>query len=60
MDDDITTTVTAVAATELGVSAADAVFTDNRADNVRSAQALGITGHVFTSPPALRSFLTSL
>jgi len=45
---------------ELGVPAADAVFTDNRADNVRSAQALGITGHVFTSPPALRSFLTSL
>jgi putative hydrolase of the HAD superfamily len=45
---------------ELGVSAADAVFTDNRADNVRAAETLGITGHVFTSPPALRAFLASL
>jgi putative hydrolase of the HAD superfamily len=43
-----------------GVSADNAIFTDNREDNVVSARALGITGHVFTSPPALRSFLTSL
>lgn len=43
-----------------GVSAADAVFIDNRDRNVRGAEAIGITGHVFTGVPALRSFLTSL
>ena len=43
-----------------GVSADNAIFTDNREDNVVSAQALGITGHVFTGAPALRSFLTSV
>lgn len=43
-----------------GVSAADAVFIDNRDRNVRGAEAVGITGHVFTGVPALRSFLTSL
>jgi putative hydrolase of the HAD superfamily len=45
---------------ELGVTAAEAVFIDNRAENVRGAESLGITGHVFTSPPELRSFLTGL
>ncbi|MBO0804282.1 MAG: HAD family phosphatase [Nocardiopsaceae bacterium] len=44
----------------LGIQAADAVFTDNRADNVLGAEALGFTGHVFTTPAALRAFLTSL
>jgi putative hydrolase of the HAD superfamily len=44
----------------LGVTAADAIFTDNREDNVRAAEALGITGHVFTGPGGLRAFLTSL
>jgi putative hydrolase of the HAD superfamily len=43
----------------LGVSAGEAVFVDNREDNVRSAQALGITGHVFTSAAELRRFLGS-
>jgi putative hydrolase of the HAD superfamily len=42
------------------VSAADAVFIDNKEGNVRGAEALGITGHVFTGVPGLRSFLTSL
>jgi putative hydrolase of the HAD superfamily len=42
----------------LGVTAADAIFTDNREDNVRAAEALGITGHVFTSPDELRALLT--
>lgn len=41
----------------LGVSAGQAVFVDNREDNVRSAQDLGITGHVFTSAAQLRTFL---
>jgi putative hydrolase of the HAD superfamily len=44
---------------ELGVPADQAIFIDNREDNVRSAQALGITGHVFTSAPELRRFLES-
>jgi putative hydrolase of the HAD superfamily len=48
------------ALSELGVSGGDAIFTDNREDNVRGAETLGITGHVFTAPAELRSFLTSL
>ena len=45
---------------DLGVSAADAVFIDNRESNVRGAEGIGITGHVFTGVLALREFLTSL
>jgi len=45
---------------DLGISAAEAVFTDNRETNVRGAQALGITGHLFTDATALRAFLASL
>lgn len=45
---------------ELGITAEQMVFTDNRADNVAGAEALGITGHVFTDAASLRSFLTSL
>lgn len=45
---------------ELGVAGSEAVFTDNREDNVRGAETLGITGHVFTTAPELRSFLVSL
>lgn len=45
---------------DLGISAAQAVFIDDREANVRSAQALGITGHVFTGVTALRAFLESL
>ena len=44
----------------LSVSPAEAIFIDNRAANVAGAEAIGITGHVFTTPAALRSFLTSL
>ena len=43
-----------------GVSAADTVFVDNKESNVRGAEALGMTGHVFTGAPGLRDFLTSL
>jgi putative hydrolase of the HAD superfamily len=45
---------------DLGISAAQAVFIDNRAANVRGAQTLGITGHLFTDVTALRAFLASL
>jgi putative hydrolase of the HAD superfamily len=45
---------------DLGISPAEAVFIDNREENVRGAMALGITGHLFNAPPALRAFLTSL
>lgn len=45
---------------DLGIAPAEMVFTDNRADNVAGAEALGITGHVFTGAAALRSFLESL
>ena len=45
---------------DLGISAADAVFTDDREANVRAAQALGITGHLFTDATTLRAFLESL
>ena len=44
----------------LGISPAEAVFIDNRVTNVRAAESLGITGHVFTGVPALRAFLASL
>jgi putative hydrolase of the HAD superfamily len=45
---------------DLGITAQQMVFTDNRADNVAGAEALGITGHVFTDAASLRSFLVSL
>jgi putative hydrolase of the HAD superfamily len=44
---------------DLGISATEAVFIDDRADNVRGAQELGITGHVFTDAGTLRAFLQS-
>jgi putative hydrolase of the HAD superfamily len=45
---------------DLGITPAEAVFIDNRAANVAGAQALGITGHVFTGAAALRTFLAAL
>ena len=44
---------------DLGIGAASAVFIDNRQANIRGAQALGITGHLFTDAAALRAFLVS-
>lgn len=46
--------------TELGVTPAETVFIDNKEDNVRGAEALGIAGHVFTSPQELRAYLEGL
>jgi putative hydrolase of the HAD superfamily len=45
---------------DLGITPAEAVFVDNREPNVRGAEKLGITGHVFTDPGSLRAFLASL
>jgi putative hydrolase of the HAD superfamily len=45
---------------DLAIRADEAVFIDNNEANVRSAQALGITGHLFTDVTALRAFLASL
>jgi putative hydrolase of the HAD superfamily len=45
---------------DLGISAEAAVFIDNVEANVRGAEALGITGHLFTGVTALRAFLASL
>ena len=42
---------------DLGISAAEAVFIDNREANVRGAEAAGVTGHLFTGVTALRAFL---
>jgi putative hydrolase of the HAD superfamily len=36
------------------------VFIDNRERNVRGAESIGITGHVYTDPGSLRAFLESL
>ena len=44
---------------DLRISAAEAVFIDNREANVRGAEVLGITGHLFTDVTTLRAFLAS-
>ena len=38
----------------------DLVFVDNREANVRGAESIGVTGHVYTDPASLRAFLESL
>jgi putative hydrolase of the HAD superfamily len=45
---------------DLGIPAAEAIFIDNKADNVRGAELLSITGHVFVDPATLRAFLESV
>lgn len=45
---------------DLGITPAEAIFIDNRETNVAGAEALGITGHVFTDAARLRSFLAAL
>lgn len=45
---------------ELGITAAQTVFIDNKEANVRAAEALGITGHVFTDAARLHDFLIAL
>ncbi|HEV7622600.1 MAG TPA: HAD family phosphatase [Amnibacterium sp.] len=45
---------------ELGIAPAALVFVDNRAENVRGAESVGATGHVYTGPDGLVAFLTTL
>jgi putative hydrolase of the HAD superfamily len=45
---------------DLGITPAEAVFIDDRPDNVAGAESLGIVGHVFTDASKLRKFLSSL
>ena len=45
---------------DLGITPAEAIFIDNREANVAGAEALGITGHVFTDADRLRAFLAGL
>lgn len=45
---------------DLGISAAETVFTDDREANILGARALGITSHRFTDAAELRAFLASL
>jgi putative hydrolase of the HAD superfamily len=44
---------------DLQITPAEAIFIDNREPNIAGAQAVGITGHVFTDADALRTFLLS-
>ena len=44
----------------LGVTPAQTVFIDNKEENVRGAEAVGITGHVFTTAADLRAYLEGL
>jgi putative hydrolase of the HAD superfamily len=44
----------------LALDPAHLVFVDNREANVRGAESIGITGHVYTDPTSLRAFLESL
>jgi haloacid dehalogenase superfamily, subfamily IA, variant 3 with third motif having DD or ED len=45
---------------QLGITSGQTVFIDNKEINVRGAETLGITGHVFTGAESLRAFLTEL
>jgi putative hydrolase of the HAD superfamily len=45
---------------DLGISAAEAVFIDNREPNVQGAESVGITSHLFTGVIGLRAFLDAL
>jgi putative hydrolase of the HAD superfamily len=45
---------------ELGIAPEDLVFVDNREVNVRGAESIGATGHVFTGAEPLEAFLTAL
>ena len=43
-----------------GLRADEALFIDDRADNIAGAESVGIAGHVFTDAPTLRQWLRGL
>ncbi|MEF2529456.1 MULTISPECIES: HAD family hydrolase [Streptomyces] len=45
---------------ELGLPPEEVLFVDDREDNVRAARALGMQGHLFTGPEALRTALRAV
>lgn len=47
----------AMALDRFGVAAGEAIFIDDRADNVDAAEAVGIAGHLFTGAASLRADL---
>jgi 2-haloacid dehalogenase len=49
-----------LALARFGLAPGDALFIDDRADNIAAAQALGIVGHVFTDAATLRARLREL
>ena len=49
----------ALALTRFGLAAHDALFIDDRADNVAAAVAAGMAGHVFVNAPTTRAWLTA-
>lgn len=40
-----------------GLAAEEALFIDDRADNIAGAESIGVAGHVFVDEPALRQWL---
>jgi 2-haloacid dehalogenase len=47
----------ALALDRFGLAAGEAIFIDDRADNVAAAEAMGIAGHLFTGAGPLRADL---
>ncbi|CAL9643258.1 Phosphoglycolate phosphatase (plasmid) [Streptomyces sp. enrichment culture] len=45
---------------ELGLPPGEVLFVDDREDNVRAARELGMQGHLFTGPEALRTALRAV
>jgi putative hydrolase of the HAD superfamily len=45
---------------DLAITPSQMVFIDNKEENVRGAEALGIAGHVFTTAADLRAYLESI
>ncbi len=46
-----------LALARFGLTPAEALFIDDRPDNIAAAEALGIAGHVFTDEPGCRAWL---